>query len=279
MADWYEIPEAVTSSICGGGSTGNYLTGTLSVNETRNYSYCYDKSTYSSLWTAYALRSGEYSSVSADYDKQYQSRAALPRMAESHSWSYNPDIATQYQVDLRSHSYGVDVGSTIYARGHQIPAADRNGNSAMLDQTYYCTNSTPQIQTGFNNGVWSTIEEVARFSAQKKSTTVYVVTGPVYKSEKTVIHPQDDIEKSVPVPDYYWKVLLKVHTDNSGNVTEASAIGFWLNHAVQSDAWYTFITSVDDIESKTGVNFFVNLPDDVEGPAETNSSWSTFSNF
>ena len=248
---------------------------------TRNYSYCYDKSTYSSLWTAYALRSGEYSSVSIDYDNQYATRAALPRRADSHSWTFNPNVGTQYQVDLRSHSYGVNVGSTsnIYARGHQIPAADRSGNSAMQDQTYYCTNSTPQIQDGFNSGVWSAIEEVARYSAQKKNTTVYVVTGPAYKSTKTFIHPQDDSGKSVPVPDYYWKVLLKVRRDASGKVTAASAIGFWVNHAVQSNAWYTFLTSVDDIESRTGLNFFVNLPASVETAAEGNSSWSTFSNF
>lgn len=257
------------------------MTGTLSVGGTRNYSYCYDKSTYSSLWTAYALRSGEYTSVSVNYDNQYSSRATLPRMSDSHSWSYNPNIGTQYQVDLRSHSYGVNVGNTdnIYARGHQIPAADRSGNSSMLDQTYYCTNSTPQIQNGFNSGVWSTIEEVVRFSAQKKSTTVYVVTGPAYNSTKTYIHPQDDSGKSVPVPDYYWKVLLKIRKDASGNVTAASAIGFWINHTVQSSAWYTFLTSVDDIERKTGIDFFVNLPDSVESTAEANSSWTTFTNF
>jgi hypothetical protein len=37
--------------------------------------------------------------------------------------------------------------------------------------------------------------------------------------------------------------------------------------------------SVDEIEQKTGMNFFVNLADNLENTAESNTSWTSFQSF
>jgi endonuclease G len=80
------------------------------------------------------------------------------------------------------------------------------------------------------------------------------------------------------VPNYFWKVALKVN--KSGNtVTSASTIGFWFEHKTYSDSYTNYAVSVDQIEKWTGFDFFVNLPDSVEKSAETNTSWSSFQNF
>ena len=240
-----------------------------------------------SLWVAYPLYSsateaGDYSSSSWKYYTEDE--------------TYNETgfgIPVDYQVNVVDHSYGVNVGSTDhegyddglnkYARGHQVPNADRKNFKSFNRQTYYVINSTPQIQNGFNSGVWNTLEGEIR-KAIPANDTVYVATGPAFQKgsepqDIVWITPQDD-NKPCPVPNYYWKVLLKVKRDGSGNVTSASSVGFWFEHRVYSDDPYSnYAVSVDQIEQWTGFDFFTNLPDSVESSAETNSSWSTFTGF
>ena len=87
-----------------------------------------------------------------------------------------------------------------------------------------------------------------------------------------------DDTKNVPVPNYFYKVVLKVEKSGS-TVTSASAIGFWFEHKTYSDSYSNYAVSVDQIEQWTGMDFFVNLPDGLEATAETNSNWSTFQYF
>ena len=197
------------------------------------------------------------------------------------SWKYNPQIDKTKQVNLSS-SYGVNYGNTIYSRGHQIPNGDRKNNSTMQSQTYYFTNSTPQIQNGFNGSIWNSLENGIRDVIG--SDTLYVVTGASFRkvggSESiTTINPVGDPTKDVPVPNYYWKVILKVKR-NGSNITSAKAIGFWLEHKQYSSNNYeSYAVSVDTIEGWTGFDFFVNLPSSVQTSAEQNTSWKDFQSF
>ena len=243
----------------------------------RNYSYHYDKSMYTSLWTAYPL----YGSVVNG------NNAA--------GWKTNPAIDKTQQINVWDGAYSVNVGSTTsegydnsltyYARGHQIPDADRDNDPTMHSQTYYATNSTPQIHSGFNTGIWSNLEKGIR-DVLPSTDTLYVVTGAAFNKvgetkPVTYITSKNDT-KACPVPNYYWKVVLKVK--RTGNtVSEACAVGFWLEHRVYSatngEVYGNYAVSVDQIEQWTGVDFFVNLPDALERTAETNSDWLKFKEY
>ena len=113
--------------------------------------------------------------------------------------------------------------------------------------------------------------------------TIYIVTGVTFNKvgeSKTIKHTTaKDDTKSVPVPNYFYKVALKVTTNSAGTVTSASTIGFWFEHKTYSDSYTNYAVSVDQIEAWTGFDFFVNLPDSIEATAETNTSWSTFQSF
>ena len=208
----------------------------------------------------------------------------------SHSgWAFNTasGIAQTDQIDVCSNSYGKNYGNDLYSRGHQIPAADRKKNQTALEQTYLVTNQTPQIQNKFNGSIWQELENAVR-SQTSTTDVVYVITGPTYRTvggseDITWLNAQSSSVKpsSIPVPNYYWKVLLKVKTDVSGNVVGASTIGFWFDHREyeSSEKYTSFATSVNEIESKTGFNLFANLPDDYEDAAEANASWSAFQSF
>lgn len=244
----------------------------------RNYSYNYDTDMFTSLWVAYPL----YPSIIIGNN--------------SAGWKEDPNIPDAYEVNIYSHSYGVNVGSTsndgynssnpYYARGHQIANADRKSSASMNSQTYYVTNSTPQ-NSQFNGGIWSSLETAVR-NAIPANDTLYVATGAAFQkigdAAKDVIWilPQDEtnVTRTCPVPNYYWKVLLKVKRNGEGNVTSASAVGFWFEHEVkENDSYDKHAVSVDQIEQWTGFDFFVNLPDTVENAAETNINWTTFKNW
>ena len=272
---WLELPATTSGS--------DYYRGIFKVGSARNYTYLYQYSTYTSLWTAYPLYSGVMSSS---------------KSTKGTTWAKNPVIDESKQVNVWDASYNVIYGQTnyvenastaseYYARGHQIPNADRSNVSDMQSQTYYATNSTPQLQNKFNSKIWGTLEGDVR-SIASATDTVYVVTGAAFhkgngNEDITYIHPKGDPGKSVPVPNYYWKVLLKVKWSGSGNnksISEAKAIGVWLPHEQFDKTDYsTYVTSVDQIETWTGFDFFANLPDDLEATAETNSRWDIFSSF
>ena len=269
---WLELPAYTTSAMAG--TTTSSLSdlyrvthkATMGGKVQRNYTCLYDPEMYASYWVAYPLCSSHLGSGKKD------------------TFAYDPDVPQAKQTNLTNGAYGVNIATTnypsnLYSRGHQIPNADRNGVSAMQDQTYYITNVTPQIQNGFNSPLWSDIETAVR-DQTSKCDTVYVVTGAAFRKKggsetiTKITNTRDN--KQIPVPNYYWKVVLKVKR-SGGSIVSASAIGFWVEHADLKGHSYTeYTTSVSQIQTWTGFDFFPNLPDDLETAAEQNSSWSTF---
>lgn len=240
----------------------------------RNYSFLYDTGRYASLWVAYPLAPDQFSGTDRD-----------------NNWSYYPSLEESLQVSVTTASYQTqyldgEVQAGQYARGHQCPSASRLKNSTMNHETFYVINQTPQIQAGFNSGMWNTLEAAVR-SATSNADTVYVCTGPCYvtvggnESVKQLTAAKESVSpKTLDVPNYYFKVLLKVRRDSQQNITGAIAIGFWLeNRRYDGSAYQYYACSIREIESLTGLDFFAGLPQSFQDIAETNTSWSSFMEF
>ena len=231
----------------------------------RNYTFLYDEDTYTSCWVAYPLC------------------AAHTTQGREEVWGFDPKINTKHQTSVAK-GYGAsrpteNYPKNFYARGHQLPNADRNGVPQMQAQTYYSTNMTPQLQYGFNGGIWAKLEAAVR-SAVPQDDTLYVVTGAAFRkfnenlAAARIVNKNDG--KSLPVPNYYWKAVLKVKR-SGGQIKDAMAIGFWLPHKdLKGHSYADYAVSVEQIQQWTGFDFFVNLPDEKEKPAETNQSWQAF---
>ena len=251
---WLELPAADAN-----GLYPNAVELKMNVNGERNYTAYYDKSTYTSMWVAYPLQSTHMGSLS-----------------RPGSWYFNPELGQEYQVDLTGSSY---EGST-YSKGHLIPNASRNGKKEMQKQTFYVTNSVPQVQDKFNSGIWSSLEGALQTIA-KGGETLYIVTGVAFEKvgeSKSVSYIQaKDDNKNIPIPNYFYKLVLKVTTNSSGVVTSATTCGFWFeNKAYSGSVYANHAVSVDQVEQWTGFDFFANLPDTIEAAAETNANWSNF---
>lgn len=163
-----------------------------------------------------------------------------------------------------------------------IPNGSRNGNSEMQKQTFYVTNSVPQRQNKFNGSIWNALEQAVQ--AEAAGEEIYVVTGVAFNKvgeTKTIsyVSPSDNSSQNCAIPNYFYKLVLKVKY-SGGTVTSASTIGFWFEHKDYDDSAYAnYAVSVDQIETWTGFDFFVNLPDTVEAEAESNAKWSEFQSF
>lgn len=259
---WLELPAQSAAN-----SHFHYIPhyATMNGSRARNYTCLYDDSMLTSYWVAYPLCSAHIGSGRVE------------------SWGFDSAISSSLQPDVRS-GYGASIStvnypSNLYARGHQIPNADRNAVSAMQAQTYYSTNIIPEIQNGFNGGIWGNLEDAVRRKVPS-GDTLYVVTGCTFQkvgSHESIRHITNKNDgKSLPVPNYIWKVLLKVRR-TAGAVTSASAVGVWLPHEdLQGESYTKYVVSVDQIEEWTGFDFFVNVPESLQSGAETNSNWNSF---
>ena len=275
-AGWLEIPSYTTSGIAG--TTPSSLSDLYRVThkaemggrEQRNYTLLYDSELYASYWVAYPLCSDHLGSGRED------------------QWGvFDPKVPSDKQVPFADGGYSAQYADNKwYDRGHQIPNADRNGVAEMQTQTYYPTNITPQ-KGEFNQGVWMRLESAVR-TAVHDSDTVYVVTGAAFRkmggSEEinTIQCGWHQNYMYLKVPNYYWKVLLKVKW-NGDKINNACAVGFWMEHRTDLESgnktYENYTTTVDQIEAWTGFNFFANLPEALQNACENSSDWTAFKNF
>lgn len=151
-----------------------------------------------------------------------------------------------------------------YTRGHLIAAADRKFSLEAYNETFLTSNISPQIYD-FNAGVWNRLEQKTRYWAQKYDE-IYVITGGILTNNlKTIGY------ENVAVPKYFYKVLLDY------TQPEIKAIAFLVPHEKSDKALYEFVTSIDQIELLTGIDFFPALPDDLENKLEKSSDYKNWS--
>ena len=96
---------------------------------------------------------------------------------------------------------------------------------------------------------------------------------------------------SIKIPEYLWQVILVTDRPGKGveDVTENTyTLGLWMpnnNTPDKTSAWrkekdsenperLLYVNSVNEIESKTGYDFFSNLPDGIEEKIEDNTDIS-----
>ena len=78
------------------------------------------------------------------------------------------------------------------------------------------------------------------------------------------------------VPKYFFMALL-CHTPEG----QYKAMGFWVQHTDtnQSDDLTKYVVSIHELEQNTGIDFFCNLPDDIERQVENVTKQQIISNW
>ena len=144
-----------------------------------------------------------------------------------------------------------------YDRGHLAPAADMAFSFKTMDESFYMSNMSPQ-RPEFNRGIWKDLEAQVRSFAITEGD-IYVVTGPILPQKKSLtIGPNE-----VTVPGSYYKVVWD-------RTPPEKMIGFILPNAGSSESLKSFTVSVDEVEQKTGLDFFSLLPKEQQEALESN---------
>lgn len=143
-----------------------------------------------------------------------------------------------------------------YDRGHMIPAGDLKWDSLAMRESFKMTNVCPQVRS-LNSGGWTKIEEKIREWAARDSALI-VVTGPVITRGMPTIGASH-----VAVPTAFFKVVLSPFT------TPMRAIGFIYPNKSANGPLKRYAVSVNEVERRTGIDFFSALPDDIENKTES----------
>ena len=220
----------------------------------RNYAAYWDYNNLVASWVAYPLCAGNIGSSGGRTD----------------SFSLDPLLDHDKQPYIPS-AFKAGNTTSSYDRGHQIPSADRLHWRVNLE-TFFGTNMTPQ-DNGLNGNAWGNLENKVRTWAKSSSTdTLYVVTGCT-GADVEAKYVLDYDNKHIAVPAGYYKALLRLSKDKT-----YMALGIYFDNAPNNATYFKDMAmSIDDLEKKVGVDFFVNLPDDVEKTVEAanpaNESW------
>lgn len=206
------------------------------------YSLSYSEPHEQAEWVAYSLSGSDVVYTNLERPYFYQ----------------DPKVKTE-SADWRNYK------KSGYTRGHLCPAADRKKTKSLFEETFLTSNVSPQ-KYEFNAGIWNKLESKTRYWA-KKYGHLYVVTGGVLTDNnlKTIG------KEKVAVPKYFYKVLLD-YTE-----PEIKAIAFLIPHKDSDKPLYEFVVSIDELEQKTGIDFFPALPDDLENKLESSSSYKNWS--
>ncbi|PQJ45329.1 DNA/RNA endonuclease G [Vibrio campbellii] len=147
-----------------------------------------------------------------------------------------------------------DYKGSGYDRGHLAPSATMDFSQESMKQSFLMSNMSPQLP-GFHRVGWRVLEEHVRDLANEYNE-LYVVTGPIYQGN------EGTIGNGVVIPSAFYKVILDPSFDE--------AIAFIVPHRdVSSSELANFITTIDEVERQTGLDFFAQTPDRIEDNMES----------
>jgi endonuclease G len=174
-----------------------------------------------------------------------------------------------------------------FSRGHLCPSQDRQCSKEQNKQTFFLTNMQPQYQK-HNGGLWGNLETLVNNYAKRADftktlcDTLYIVKAATITDKVTIDGQEVDgiytdikcgldgiaIHKLL-VPKYFYMAVL--HYNKASNTYQG--VAFWTLHQNASDTTTdlsTFAISIDELERRTGIDFFCNLPDEIEDVVEAN---------
>lgn len=149
-----------------------------------------------------------------------------------------------------------------YDRGHMAPnyaMSHLYGQQGQAD-SFLMTNITPQ-KPKLNQQVWQRLEETEIKHFAKLFGKVWVITGPVFSG--TVERLNSDW--MVEIPDAFYKIYITEAAPGKPSI----ALSFLMPQTVNGKEPLTqFVTSIDNIEAQTGLDFFAELDDRTEAALE-----------
>jgi endonuclease G len=162
-----------------------------------------------------------------------------------------------YQVQATSYT------GSGFDRGHNCPSADRTSSVADNSATFLMTNMMPQAPRN-NQQTWANLEDYSR-TLLGSDNEVYVICGSYGRGGTGTNGYATTLDQGrVTVPARCWKVVVVLPTGiNDASRVSAStrviAIDTPNDNSI-STTWGSYRTSVDAIETATGLDLLSAVP-------------------
>ena len=217
---------------------------------TVNYITEWDIDKKSQRWSCYVMnRALAQQNVTRYYseDNQYPRDPLIPL---SMQWAEDPYWYNGKKLD----------------HGHICPSADRLSSFDMNYQTFFLTNMQPQFNV-FNTGLWAKLEKKVRIIAST-CDTLFVCKGGTIDEGKYGGYNKvySRLGNGLIMPRYFFMALLRL---NNGRY---NAIGIWTDQITNAhdsgQHMAQYAISIDELEKRTGIDFFCNLTDAIEDKVE-----------
>lgn len=170
--------------------------------------------------------------------------------------------------------------TTLFSRGHVCASEDRQSAEAQNKHTFLTSNIHPQYQQ-HNGGLWGRMEAKVQAWGYSSSfrDTLYVCKGATIADvtlDNTTTSgtiPYSEVQTkfgvtltgSLVIPRYWYMAVLRLKDG------QYEAMAYWteqINSTCRSTTLNSCIITIDELERRTGIDFFCNLPDDIEAAVE-----------
>ncbi|GEM_PF-1371713 len=197
------------------------------------------------LWVSYCLK-----------------KENLPQAGPGRNGVFKPDASLKESYRTSRADY-----PDAYEKCPMAPAVDMAYNKKAFADVFVLSNVCP-MSPALKNKKWRELEEAVR-GFVKKHGQAWVVTGPVFanggkKQKRTGV-------ARIAVPSGFYKVILYQSEDFAFH-----AAGFYMDNRAEDLPLASYMTSVTDIEAKTGLVFFGVFPPEVRAQMKKKSSGEDF---
>ncbi|MDG6099015.1 DNA/RNA non-specific endonuclease [Alteromonas sp. ZYF713] len=163
------------------------------------------------------------------------------------------DFREDTDIPVQFRTYESDYQEPVFHMGHLANSESLDKSIKQNSETFLMSNMTPQLP-GHNTAVWKGLENRERKWAESRGS-VYIITGGVYRA------PVSYIGNRVPVPAMYYKIIY----DKANN----ESLAYLFPHDnIKTANLDDYLTSIDVIETVSGLNFLSGIEDDDEALIE-----------
>jgi|GEM_PF-550837 len=210
-----------------------------------------------------------HKAITIHYDRQlripacvtYELTATMVDMSDAPGHETRKNYNYDADPAVKDSPNGGDYRGSGYTRGHMAPAMDMRWDKQTMRECFYMTNMCPQ-EAQLNNDDWRRMEEtVHRWGKQYKRLIIH--TGPIMGNSTATT------SRGIAIPEAFYKIVYAP--------AQGRAIAFIYNNGPQPGAMSRYTTTIDEVERRTGIDFFVSLDDATESTIERQcdpTSWS-----
>lgn len=230
---------------------------------TLNYCIGYNTGLKAGCWTAYKWYNG-FSSNNKVWNRNNWRNGHTFNGYGGTGDPFQPDPVLPAEVRTALADY---IGSG-HQRGHLLGSADRLNSKEANGQTFYLSNIHPQLP-GFNEqGIWWNLENFLRdtYDTSTFRDTLYIVKGGTISEGK---YRMTGNSGKLVCPNHFYMAILAYSAKMKSISGGYFAIAFWMDHKENAEAVSSrYAITIDELEQRTGIDFFCNLPDQIENAVE-----------